>query len=106
MNRVLLGILILISTTAIAQDNCGTIDPLLLKCELPSHPRHISYDPGNILIEYQVLSDGSVGNITIVETNVSKKWDRMVFKALRNWKFQPSDKETVTKTWSYTIAYE
>ena len=106
MNRALVVGIIFISTITNAQDKCVSIDSRLLECELPNHPLHTSYVPGEILIEYQVLADGSVENINIVETNVSKEWDKMVYKALRNWKFKPSDKSVVTKTWSFKIAYE
>ena len=106
MNRALALGIIVVSTIANAQNKCVSIDPHLLECELPNHPLHTSYVPGEILIEYQVLADGSVDNINIVETNVSKKWDKMVYNAVRNWKFKPSDKSVVTKTWSFKIAYE
>ena len=82
MNRALAVGIILVSTIANAQDKCISIDPRLLECELPKHPLHTLYVPGEILIEYQVLTDGSVGNINIIETNVSKKWDKWYTKHL------------------------
>jgi len=59
-----------------------------------------------MVIEYEVLPDGTVGEIVIVESNVSPRWNRNIYKTLKKWRFNTSGARPAYKTWRFVISYE
>ncbi len=75
-------------------------EPALVKPVSPEYPRAAERRniEGHVTVSIQVGADGSVANVSVVESQPAGIFDTSAVNAVQRWRFEPNNPATVTKT--------
>lgn len=103
-----LGIMASLPSAAIAQ--VSEADLVVLKRVAPDYPRRAAMAgiEGTVTMRFTINSDGSVSDVSVVEANPRRVFDRAAVAAIAQWEFEPFrvDGDRVAREASMTIDFQ